>query len=78
MTPELLRAWEVPNWQKILQRYEPWTQFAQFAQLLQGVQAGEIDPEVAFKQLAQKIAQVTPEPEQEQSNAQGSSSNANR
>jgi len=69
MTPELLRAWEVPNWQKILQRYEPWTQFAQFAQLLQQVSAGEIDPEVALKQLAQRIADASPEPEQEQPNA---------
>lgn len=69
MTPELLRAWEVPNWQKILQRYEGWTQFAQFVQLLGAVQAGEIEPQEALRQLGQRIAQAAPEPEQEQPNA---------
>jgi hypothetical protein len=66
MTPELLRAWEIPNWQKVLQRYQGWTQFAQFAQLLQGVQEGEIDPDDALRQLAERIQQAAPPPEQEE------------
>jgi hypothetical protein len=63
MTPELLRAYEVPNWQKIMQRYEGWTKYTQFVQLLSAVQAGEIDPEQALIQLGQQIAQAAPEPE---------------
>jgi hypothetical protein len=69
MTPELLRAYEVPNWQKILQRYQGWQQFAQFVQLLGAVQNGEIPPEQALAQLAQRIQQAAPQPEQEQQNA---------
>jgi hypothetical protein len=70
LTPELLRAWEIPNWQKVLQRYEPWTQFAQFVQLLTAVQEGEIEPEEALRQLGERIAQAAPEPE-ESENRQG-------
>jgi hypothetical protein len=65
MTPELLRAYEVPNWQKILQRYQGWQQFAQFVQLLGAVQNGEIPPEQALAQLAQRIQQAAPQPDQE-------------
>lgn len=72
MTPELLRAYEVPNWPKILERYEGWTQFTQFINLLSAVQEGEIEPEQALQQLAQRLQQAAPSPKQETKKSKGS------
>lgn len=54
MMPEMLRELEIPNWQKILQRYEPWTLFMQFLQLVNSVKEGQVTPEQAIQILIQK------------------------
>lgn len=72
LTPELLRAYEIPNWPKVLERYQGWQQFVQFKQLIDAVQTGELDPREALKILAEQVQQVVPQEEQEtkeQSNA---------
>jgi len=58
LLPDMLRVYKIPNWQKLLQQFEPYVQYKQFVQLYQQVQAGEIDPQSAVQMLVQKAMQV--------------------
>jgi hypothetical protein len=65
MTDILLRELEIPGWKKILKRYESWTQFLAFNQLIEAVKSGETDPRSALQQLIKRFeAEVLPAIEQ--------------
>jgi hypothetical protein len=58
LLPEYLRQLEIPNWKEVLQRYEAWRQFAEFAELYQAVLEGRINPEQAAQFIIQKMIQI--------------------
>lgn len=57
MLPEMLRLYEISNWQKILQKHEAWQLFFQFNQLYQAVKEGKILPEQAIQMIIQAAKQ---------------------
>lgn len=56
MLPEMLRALEIPNWRKILERYDAWRVYAMFMEATQAVKAGKIPPEMALQKLTMQLA----------------------
>jgi len=58
MLPDMLRVYEIPNWQKLLEQYEPYVQYKQFVQLYQQVKEGQIDPQQAVQMLVQKATEI--------------------
>jgi len=58
MTPEMLRILEIPNWQKLLAKYEAWQLYYSFYQLYEGVKTGKVDPRQAIRMIVQKATQL--------------------
>jgi len=57
MIPEMLRLYEISNWQKILQKHQAWQLFFKFNQLYQAVKEQKILPEQAIKMIVQAARQ---------------------
>lgn len=58
MTPEMLQVLEIPNWKKLLDRYEAYQVYAQYLQIFDAVREGQLDPVSAMKQLNQIAMQA--------------------
>lgn len=58
MMPEMLRELEIPNWQKILARYQPWQMYMQLVQLIEAVKEQKITPEQAIQLVVQKAKEL--------------------
>ncbi len=54
MTDILLKELEIPGWQKILKKYQSWTDFVRFLELNQAVLEGRITPEQGIQLLVQE------------------------
>lgn len=57
MLPELLRALEIPNWRRILERHGIWTQWMEQLKLIEAVREGKIHPEQAVQLIMHRIMQ---------------------
>ncbi len=63
--PEMLRIFEIPRWQQVLQRHAGWLEFVKFLQMREAVKAGEIDPRQALAVIAQELGSIAPVAEPE-------------
>ena len=66
LLPDVLRTLDIYNWSKVLAQHQGWSEYLQFTQLLEGVKAGEIDPQEAIKLVAQRIIQGAQEAQQQE------------
>ena len=58
MLPEYLRILEIPDWKKILERYDAWQLYYQLYQLYEQVKAGQVLPQDAVQMIVQKATQI--------------------
>lgn len=58
MLPEYLRILEIPDWKKILDKYEAWQLYYQFYQLYEQVKAGEVLPQDAVDMIVKKAMEI--------------------
>lgn len=70
MTDVMLRELEIPDWQRILQKYQAWIQWVNFLKLMESVSAGQIDKNQALQVLSQQVQQLPEPQEQENANTQ--------
>jgi hypothetical protein len=58
MMPNMLRALDIPGWQKLLAEFETYQDYLKLTQLVQGVKAGQIDPQQAMQMVMQRLIEI--------------------
>ena len=57
MLPQMLKILQIPNYQNLLKKHQPWQQYVQFLELYQAVIDGKVTPEQAIQMLVERAQQ---------------------